>query len=120
MNTFLRNLSPSHQVGLLFVLVFGILAAISVAAFVMSLKDTHEDDLHTQKLKDFNGLLRTSWLMSTVFWIGWTLGETVATFWLTLGAWTRTGSMRRRDLSPGGLASGSSSLRKGSMSTWPE
>ncbi len=57
--------SPSHQVGLLFVLVFGILAAISVAAFVMSLKDTHEDDLHTQKLKEFNGVLRTSWLMST-------------------------------------------------------
>ena len=59
MNTFLRNLSPSHQVGLLFVLVFGILTLISVAAFVMSLKDTHEDDLHTQKLKEFNGLLRT-------------------------------------------------------------
>lgn len=79
MNTFLRNLSPSHQVGLLFVLVFGILAFISVAAFAVSLKDTQEDDLHTQKLKEFNGLLRTSWLMSTVFWIGWTLGETVAT-----------------------------------------
>ncbi|MCZ8256671.1 MAG: phosphatidate cytidylyltransferase [Polaromonas sp.] len=79
MNTFLRNLSPSHQVGLLFVLVFGILAIISVVAFVMSLKDTHEDDLHTDKLKEFNGLLRTSWMMSTVFWIGWTLGETVAT-----------------------------------------
>ena len=79
MNTFLRNLSPSQQVGLLFVLVFGILTAISVAAFVMSLKDTHEDDLHTQKLKEFNGVLRTSWLMSTVFWVGWTLGETVAT-----------------------------------------
>ena len=79
MNTFLRNLSPSHQVGLLFVLVFGILTAISIVAFVMSLKDTHEDDLHTQKLKEFNGVLRTSWLMSTVFWTGWTLGETVAT-----------------------------------------
>jgi phosphatidate cytidylyltransferase len=79
MNTFLRNLSPSHQVGLLFVLVFGILTLISVAAFVMSLKDTQEDDLHTEKLREFNGVLRTSWLMSTVFWIGWALGETVAT-----------------------------------------
>jgi phosphatidate cytidylyltransferase len=79
MTPFLRSLSPSHQVGLLFVLVFGILTLISVAAFVMSLKDTQEDDLHTQKLKEFNGLLRTSWLMSTVFWIGWALGETVAT-----------------------------------------
>jgi len=79
MNTYLRDLSPSQQVGRLFLLVFGILILISVVAFVMSLKDTHEDDLHTQKLKDFNGLLRTSWLMSTVFWIGWTLGETVTT-----------------------------------------
>lgn len=86
MNTFLRNLSPSHQVGLLFVLVFGILTLISVAAFAMSLKDTHEDDLHTEKLKEFNGVLRTSWLMSTVFWIGWTLGETVATVLFALVA----------------------------------
>ncbi|MGH8831167.1 MAG: phosphatidate cytidylyltransferase, partial [Polaromonas sp.] len=79
MNTFLRSLLPSQQVGLLFVMVFGLLALISVAAFVMSLKDRHEDDLHSQKLKEFNGLLRTSWLMSMVFWVGWALGETVAT-----------------------------------------
>ena len=79
MNSFLRNLSPSQQVGLLFVLVFGLLGVISIGAFVASLKDRHEDDLHTQKLKEFNGLLRTSWLMSTVFWFGWALGETVAT-----------------------------------------
>ncbi|HEY3049989.1 MAG TPA: phosphatidate cytidylyltransferase [Polaromonas sp.] len=79
MNHFLRNLSPSEQVSLLFVIVFGLLALISVAAFIMSLQDRHEDDLHSQKLKEFNGLLRTSWLMSTVFWVGWALGETVAT-----------------------------------------
>ena len=79
MYDFLRNLSPSHQVGLLFVLVFGLLTVISVTAFVMSLKDRHEDDLHTQRLREFNSLLSTSWAMSAVFWIGWTLGETVAT-----------------------------------------
>ena len=79
MNTFLRNLSPAHQVGLLFILLFGILSLVTVAAFILSLKDRHEDDLHTQKLRDFNGLLKTSWLMSTVFWVGWTLGETMAT-----------------------------------------
>jgi phosphatidate cytidylyltransferase len=79
MNTFLRNLSPGQQVGLLFVVVFGLLLIISAAAFVLSLQDRHEDDLHTQKLKDFNGLLRTSWVMCAVFWVGWTLGETVAT-----------------------------------------
>lgn len=79
MNTFLRNLSPGQQVGLLFVVVFGLLLIISAAAFVLSLQDRHEDDLHTQKLKDFNGLLRTSWVMCMVFWVGWTLGETAAT-----------------------------------------
>ena len=79
MNKFLRNLSPSDQVGLLFVFVFGLLALISISALVLSLKDRHEDDLHTQKLKDFNELLGTSWVMTTVFWIGWALGETAAT-----------------------------------------
>ncbi|MEO6017382.1 MAG: phosphatidate cytidylyltransferase [Polaromonas sp.] len=79
MNNFLRNLSPSHQVGLLFVFVFGLLTVISVAAFVMSLKDGREDDLHTNRLREFNRLLSTSWAMSAVFWIGWALGETVAT-----------------------------------------
>ena len=79
MNTFLRNLSPSHQVGLLFVVVFGMLAIASIAALIMSLKDPHEDDMHTQKLRDLNKLLSSSWAMSTVFWIGWALGETVAT-----------------------------------------
>ena len=79
MNTFLRNLTPSQQVGLLFVFVFGLLTLTSMVAFALSLKDRHEDDLHTQKLREFNGLLRTSWVMSTVFWFGWALGETVAT-----------------------------------------
>ena len=79
MNTFLRNLTPSQQVGLLFVFVFGLLTLTSIAAFAMSIRDRREDDLHAQKLREFNGLLRTSWVMSTVFWFGWALGETVAT-----------------------------------------
>ena len=79
MNQFLRNLTPSEQVGLLFVFVFGLLVLISVAALVMSLKDRQEDDLHTQKLKELNALLRTSWVMSAVFWVGWAAGETMAT-----------------------------------------
>jgi phosphatidate cytidylyltransferase len=79
MNTFLRNLSPGQQVGLLFVIVFGLLLAATIAAFVLSLRDRHDDDLRTQNIKEFNTLLRTSWIMCTVFWVGWTLGETVAT-----------------------------------------
>ena len=79
MNDFLRHLSPSEQVGLLFVGVFGLLLMTSVGALVLSLKDRQEDDVHSQKLREFNGLLRTSWLMCTVFWVGWAAGETVAT-----------------------------------------
>ena len=79
MNTFLRGLSPGEQVGLLFVIVFGMLALISALALVLSLKDRPEDDLRTQNLQQFNGLLKTTWVMIGVFWIGWTLGETFAT-----------------------------------------
>ena len=79
MNSFLRNLSPSGQVGLLFVMVFGLLIAASVAAFVMTLKGDGEDDIRRQDIKELNSLLNTSWVMCTVFWIGWASGETVAT-----------------------------------------
>ncbi|RZJ21882.1 MAG: phosphatidate cytidylyltransferase [Haliea sp.] len=79
MNSFLRSLTASEQVGLLFVVVFGLLTLASIAAFVFTLKDRHEDDLHTLKLREYNSLLRTSWAMSAVFWIGWALGETAAT-----------------------------------------
>ena len=79
MNTFLRKLSPSEQVGLLFILVFGLLALVSLTTFVVSLRDRHEDDSRIQQIGEFNSLLKTSWGMVTVFWIGWALGETIAT-----------------------------------------
>ena len=79
MTSFLRNLTASQQVGLLFIFVFGALVLISVYGFVMSMKDNEDDDARSQKIRDFNGLLRTSWVMSVVFWVGWALGETVAT-----------------------------------------
>ncbi len=79
MNSFLRGLTPGQQVGLLFVIVFGLLLLVSTASLVVSLKDRHEDDVRTQSLKEFNGLLKTTWVMIGVFWVGWTLGETFAT-----------------------------------------
>ena len=79
MNIFLRSLSPPEQVGLLFILVFGLLALVSLSAFVMSLRDRNEDDSRTERARELKGLLKTSWGMVTVFWIGWALGETIAT-----------------------------------------
>ena len=78
-NPFMINLQPSQQVGLLFVLVFGLLAAVSVYAVVISMREQPDDDPRSQSVKEFNGVLQTSWVMVTVFWVGWALGETVAT-----------------------------------------
>ena len=78
-NTYLLSLRPSQQVGLLFVLLFGLLATVSIYAFVTSLRERPEGDLRIQALKEFSGVLQTTWVMATVFWVGWALGETVAT-----------------------------------------
>ena len=39
MNQFLRHLTPGQQVGLLFVILFGLLLAGSVTVFVLSLRE---------------------------------------------------------------------------------
>ena len=78
-NSFLLSLRPSQQVGLLFVLLFGLLAAVSIYAFITSLRERPDGDLRIEELKQFGGVLRTTWVMATVFWVGWALGETVAT-----------------------------------------
>ncbi|TFY96371.1 phosphatidate cytidylyltransferase [Ramlibacter humi] len=81
MNEFLRGLSATEQVGLLFIAVFGILVLVSVAAFLLTFRGTHdaEDEARQAELKDFRQLLSTSWFMVIVFWIGWAMGNTMAT-----------------------------------------
>ena len=79
MNSFLRHLPPGQQVGLLFVLVFGTLLLATAVAFGLSLRDRREDDVQSRRLQEFNTVLSTSWAVSTVFWVGWALGETFAT-----------------------------------------
>jgi phosphatidate cytidylyltransferase len=78
-NTFMLSLQPSQQVGLLFVLLFGILTAVSIYAVVITLRERPDGDPRVLEINDFNGVLQTSWVMATVFWVGWALGETVAT-----------------------------------------
>ena len=78
---YLKNLTATQQVGALFVIVFGLLLLASVATFLMSVHD-HADDAVAQRrhqnIKSLDGILRTSWLMVLVFWIGWVTGESVA------------------------------------------
>ena len=79
MNAFLRNLTAPEQVGLLFILVFGMLVFVSLALLVISLRDRNEDDARTAQIREYSDLLKTSWGMVTIFWIGWALGDTIAT-----------------------------------------
>ena len=82
MNQFFRSLSPQQQVGALFVLVFGLLMLASITTLLLSLRDrpdTPEAHLHRDRLREVSALLRTSWAVVTVFWLGWTLGDGGAT-----------------------------------------
>ncbi len=82
MRTFLRSLTPEQQVSLLFVLVFGVLLLATVGAILLSLRERHHPDPdtggRTLRLQDVQALLRSSWLMALVFWIGWAAGDGVA------------------------------------------
>ncbi len=83
MRTFLRNLTPEQQVGLLFVLLFGLLALVTVAGILVSLRENRDsatdDSGRAQRLHDRQVLLRTAWVMALVFWVGWAAGDGVAT-----------------------------------------
>ncbi|AFU47688.1 phosphatidate cytidylyltransferase [Acidovorax sp. KKS102] len=83
MNQFLRNLTATQQIGALFLVVFGILSIVTLWAFVRNLREHPSDDPEAEaqalEAKRFWGLLKTSWVMAIVFWVGWVLGETVAT-----------------------------------------
>lgn len=78
MNHVLRSLTPTQQVALLFFAIFGLLAVVSVAAFLMSLRGASRDEQWHLELKNFRRLLRTSWVMVVLFWIAWAAGAIVA------------------------------------------
>jgi phosphatidate cytidylyltransferase len=81
MNQYLRNMSATQQVGLLFLILFGLLTAASLARFAASFREreTAQGQTWHEELRRLSGLLKTSWFVSIIFWIGWVLGETVAT-----------------------------------------
>ncbi len=77
----LRNLTPSQQVGALFIAVFGFLTLVSVTAFLFTFRSRGRagDEAWHAELLHFRKLLGTSWLMVVVFWVAWAAGNTVAT-----------------------------------------
>jgi phosphatidate cytidylyltransferase len=80
MNQFLRRLTPGEQVGLLFVILFGLLLLASITVFLLSLRerDTDRGAVRATELKRLGGTLSTSWLIAIVFWVGWASGDRVA------------------------------------------
>jgi phosphatidate cytidylyltransferase len=82
MRSFLLRLTPEQQVSLLFVALFGLLLLATGASLLLSLRERRQPDPvnggRTQRLRDHQGLLRSSWLMALVFWVGWAAGDGVA------------------------------------------
>jgi len=74
----LRNLSVGDQVGLLFLILFGVLALMTFAAFASSLRESRAGatDAAPQGLRRE---LRALWVGAIVFWLAWVSGPLGAT-----------------------------------------
>jgi len=74
----LRNLSVSEQIGLLFLIIFGVLALVTFAAFATSLRESRTEaaDAAPQGLRRE---LRALWVGAVVFWLAWVSGPLGAT-----------------------------------------
>ncbi|TXC65245.1 phosphatidate cytidylyltransferase [Piscinibacter aquaticus] len=73
----LRDLSVDQQVALLFVLLFGLLAIVSIVATTRSVRERTPAD---QELFDrFVRDLRAVWAGAVLFWVAWIAGAVVST-----------------------------------------
>src|SRR5688572_3460929 len=72
----LKSLTISQQIGLLFVIVFGVLSFATAVAFMKSLKATPDRQDATDAMwRD----LRALWVGTVLFWISWATGAFVST-----------------------------------------
>jgi phosphatidate cytidylyltransferase len=74
----LRQLSTPQQIGLLFVIIFGVLLLATLLAFLQSLRNnpsTTQQAMHERFVRD----LRAVWLGTVLFWVSWVLGAVAAT-----------------------------------------
>jgi phosphatidate cytidylyltransferase len=74
----LKNLSPTEQVGALFVIVFGLLMLAGLVIFLRSMRDyedPQQDARHDDEISNLSQLLKTSSLMIFVFWLAWMAGD---------------------------------------------
>ena len=78
---FLKNLTATQQIGALFIIVFGLLLLASITTFLLSIREFSDDERGQRwatELRNVTGIIRISWLMVLVFWIGWVTGDWVA------------------------------------------
>ena len=85
MYLYLKSLTGTQQVGVMFVILFGLMLVANLVHFGLSLRDDSNDndtaDRRRFELRKLQGILRTSWVMLIVFWVGWMAGDWVA-IWL--------------------------------------
>jgi phosphatidate cytidylyltransferase len=78
---YLKSLTPTQQIGALFVIVFGLLLISSAVTFMLSLRE-HSDDAKGEtwrnEIKSLDGIIKASWFMVLIFWISWVTGNWVA------------------------------------------
>ena len=82
MNQYLRSMTATEQVGAMFLIVFGCLTIAGIVVFLLSIREhahTPEGDARRVLLARADGVLRSSWVMAIVFWVGWLSGDTTAT-----------------------------------------
>jgi len=74
----LRDLGVTQQVGLLFVVLFGLLMLVTAISQGRALRDELSDDERERRAR-FKRDLRAVWAGALLFWVAWVLGPVVAT-----------------------------------------
>ncbi|HMN76328.1 MAG TPA: phosphatidate cytidylyltransferase [Burkholderiaceae bacterium] len=74
----LRGLSVEQQVALLFVVLFGVLALVSISAQMVSLREVEDDRVRERRAR-FKRELNAIWIGALAFWVAWISGPVGAT-----------------------------------------
>jgi phosphatidate cytidylyltransferase len=78
----LRRLSPDEQVGLLFLILFGTLMLVTLAAMLWRLRPAHDGS--RSSWLHFKRDLRAVWVGTMLFWLAWLSGPIGATVFFAL------------------------------------
>src|SRR5450830_1667359 len=74
----LKHLTPTQQIGALFLIIFGLLSLATMAVFLSSMReydDPQRAARHEDEIDNLTRLLKTSWLLIFVFWMAWLAGD---------------------------------------------